>query len=434
MKRRRLPPKRLLSGWMRSGIARIAAGSVAGQGLVLLSYPFLTRIYDPTELGLLVVFTSITSMLGVLSTSALEAAVLIPKSDDQAAAVAWAALASVAVTTGCTALAAWFFGPSVAGMLGVPALADFWWLIALTVAVQGCYLVLSEWIVRGRSYGTLGQRNLVQGVGQVATQIGLGVLGARPLGLLLGSAVGRLVGTGGMLTRAGLLRRHRPDLREMVDAVRRFRRFPLVSSWSKLLNTAGLQVPFLVISATYGDASAGLLGLAVRIIGGPAGVLGQAVYQVFNGESSARLRDSDTEFASFTRRYVMRLLAIGVGPAVLVAVFSPVAFEFVFGAVWRDAGHFAQLMAIVYLAEFAVTPISHVLRLLERQDLQVAWDAGRLALTVGGPLVCSLVGAPMVTAVACLAVAHVVGYGSMYVLSMHAARESDLARKEAAGS
>lgn len=434
MKRRRLPVKRPFSGWMRSGVARIAAGSVAGQGLVMLSYPFLTRIYDPSEFGLLVVFTSVTSMLGVLSTSSLEAAVLIPKTDQQAAAVAWAALASVAFTTGCTAVAGLIFGPFVAGVLGVPALADYWWLIGLTVAVQGSYLVLSEWIVRRRSYGTLGQRNLIQGVGQVVTQIGLGVMGVRPLGLLLGSAVGRLVGSGGMISREGLIRQRRPNLHEVVDAVRRFRRFPLVASWSKLLNTAGLQVPFLVISAAYGDARAGLLGLAVRIIGGPAGVLGHAVYQVFNGESSARLRGSDAELAAFTKKAVRRLLSIGVVPALLVAAFSPIAFELLFGPAWADSGHFAQLLAIVYLAEFAVTPISQVLWLLERQDIQLAWDAGRLVLTAGGPLICALAGASIFTAVAFLAVAHVVGYGSMYVLSIRAARVSDMARKDAAGS
>lgn len=430
----RLPVGGPRTGWMRSGIARILAGSVAGQGLVLLSYPFLTRLYDPAEFGLLVVFTSVTSMIGVLSTASLETAVLIPKTDEEAAAVAWAALASVAITTGATAVAGWFLGTLVGELLGVPALGDFWWLIALTVAVHGCYFVLSEWIVRRRSYGTLGHRNLVQGIGQVVTQIGLGLLGVRPLGLLLGSAVGRLVGTGGMLSRDGLFRRKRPTFREVADAVRRFRRFPLVASWSKLLNTAGLQVPFLVISAAYGDARAGLLGLAVRIIGGPTAVLGQAVYQVFTGESSARLRESDSDLAAFTRRSVMRLLAIGVGPAVLVAAFSPFAFELVFGPAWTDAGRFAQLLAVVYLAEFAVTPISQVLWLLERQDLQLIWDAGRLVLTAGGPIVCAIVGAPIFTAVACLAVAHVIGYALMYVLSIRAARASDAARKEVAGS
>ena len=50
------------------GITSIVAGSIAGQGLVILSYPLLTRLYDPAEFGLLTVFTSLVGILGVIST------------------------------------------------------------------------------------------------------------------------------------------------------------------------------------------------------------------------------------------------------------------------------------------------------------------------------------------------------------------------------
>ena len=166
----------------------------------------------------------------------------------------------------------------------------------------GSYLVLTEWMVRAQSYGALARRNLLQGVGQVVTQVGLGLAGVRPVGLLLGLAVGRLCGIGGALSEGGLLRRTRPRLPDLVAAVRRYRRFPLVASWSKLLNTAGLQLPLLLISVVYGDAAAGLLGLTVRVIGGPVGVIGQAVYQVFTAEASAKVRGDDRELAAFTRQ------------------------------------------------------------------------------------------------------------------------------------
>ena len=70
----------------------------------MLSYPILARLYDPAEFGLLVVFTSIVSMIGVLSTASLESAVLIPTDEDEAAAVAWASLAFVVLTATVTAV------------------------------------------------------------------------------------------------------------------------------------------------------------------------------------------------------------------------------------------------------------------------------------------------------------------------------------------
>ncbi len=409
------------------GVTRILAGSAAGQGLVILAYPLLSRIYDPADFGLLIVFSAVVSMAGVLSTASLEAAVPLPVDDRDAAAVAWAAVASVVLTAALTAVVGVLAGPWIADLLGVPALAGFWWLVALTVLVLGSYLVFSEWMVRERSYGALGRRNLLQGVGQVCTQLGLGAAGVRPVGLLLGLGAGRLLGIGGLVSRAGLLHQPRPSLAAMKSIVGRYRRFPLVASWSKLLNTAGLEAPLLIISAVYGDARAGLLGLTIRVIGGPAAIIGQAVYQVFNGEASARVRAPGTVLAPFVRGSVLRLLAIGVVPATVLVAFGPGLFAVVFGAQWREAGQFAQVLAVAYLAQFAIAPVSQTLFLLERQGLQLVWDSSRLVLTAGGPVVCGLVGASISTAVLVLAIGHVACYGLLYVLCIRAAQTSDRA-------
>jgi O-antigen/teichoic acid export membrane protein len=411
----------------RGGVSRIMTGSIVGQGLVFASYPVLSRMFDPADFGLLVVFTSIVSMVGVLSTASLEAAVLIPQSEDEAAAVAWASLSSVALTATVTAGVGLAAGTWVAGFLGAPDLAGYWWLVALTVLVLGVYLVLSEWMVRMRSYGALAKRNLLQGVGQVVAQLGLGAAGVRPVGLLVGLAAGRLLGTGGMLTAGGLLRRRRPRLSAVVAAVRRFHRFPLIASWSKLLNTAGLQVPLLVLSAVYGNAAVGLLGLVVRVVGGPTGVVAQAVYQVFTGEASARLRGSDPQLGALLRRYVRRLLATGAAPALLLVLLGPLLFGRVFGDEWVEAGRFAQILAVGYLAEFAIVPITQVLWLLERQGLQLAWDATRLVLTAGGVALCGVLGTSMTVAVTVLAAAHVTSYAVLYVLSVRMADRADRA-------
>lgn len=406
-------------------VSRILAGSVTGQGLVMLSYPVLARLFDPTEFGLLVVFTSIVSMLGVLSTASLESAVLIPADEDEAAAVAWASLGSVLLTASATALVWWFAGPAIAAALGSPQLGGYWWLFGFTVLAIGTYLLLTEWMVRAQQYGALARRNLLQGVGQVVTQVGLGAAGVRPIGLLLGLGVSRLCGVGGALSQGGLLRRDRPRAAQVWAAVRRYRRFPLVASWSKLINTAGLQLPLLLISVLYGDARAGLLGLVVRVIGGPVGVIGQAVYQVFTAEASAKVRGADRELAAFTRRSVLRMLAVGAGPVALIIALGPFAFGLVFGPEWVQAGHFAQLLALAYLAEFAVTPISQTLFILERQGVQLFWDVTRLLLTAGGALACGVLGAPIDVAVAVLAVAHITSYTLLYLLSMRSARASD---------
>jgi O-antigen/teichoic acid export membrane protein len=407
------------------GVASIVSGSVAGQGLIILSYPLLTRLYDPAEFGLLTVFASVVGLVSVVSTAALEAAIPIPVEDRDAAAVAWAGLSCVCVTALFTGLIGMVAAAPLAELLGTPPLADLWWLVALTVGVLGTYLVLSEWMVRDRSYGALGRRNLLQGVGQVGTQVGLSLAGVGSVGLLLGTGVGRLCGMGGLLSRRGLLRQPRPRLADVRAAVARFRRFPQLALPSALVNAAGLELPLLLIAALYGDVRAGLLGLTVRVIGGPMTIVGEAVNQVFTGESSAALRNPQGTLGASIRRAVLRLVAVGVVPSAVVVAAGPSLFATVFGAEWTEAGEYARYLALGYLAQFAVIPVSAALWLLERQGRELAWAILRLLLTAGAPAVCSMLDAPITVAIAALSVAQFVSYAVLYILCVHAADASD---------
>jgi O-antigen/teichoic acid export membrane protein len=407
------------------GIVSIVGGSVAGQGVVILSYPLLTRLYDPSEFGLLTVFTSTVTLVAVLSTAALDGAIPLPLDDRDGAAVAWAALMTVAFTSLVTAVVWVLAADPITALLGVPQLAGYWWLAALTVLAMGSYEVLTDWMVRGRTYGALGRRNVIQGIAQAVTQVGLGLAGVRPVGLLLGFAVGRFASLWGLASRGGLLRQPRPTFRTLRATVSRFRRFPLLALPSAFVNRAGLEVPLLLTSAIYGDARAGLLGLTVRVISGPLGTIGQAVYQVFAGESSAAVRDPRGTLGAGVRGSVRRLLLVGLLPAAALIGFGPELFGLVFGPEWAEAGEYARVLAVAYLAQFAVVPVSATLFLLERQGQELAWAAARLLLTTAGPVVCGLVDAPITAAIAALAAGQVISYVVLYRLCTAAADASD---------
>src|SRR5690606_39781775 len=106
-------------------------GSVVGQAVVILTYPLITRLYDPADFGLFSVFASVVSMVAVASTASLEAAVPLPREDRDAAAVAWAALAFVAATGLATALVGVVAAERPPAPLGEPRPAGRWTLAGL---------------------------------------------------------------------------------------------------------------------------------------------------------------------------------------------------------------------------------------------------------------------------------------------------------------
>lgn len=405
----------------RRGVAEIAVGTAAGQGILVAVSPVLSRLYHPDDFALLQIFTGVVSVGAVLASLRLELALPLATDHHQARALLRAGLVStvsVAVllfVLGAVSTPLWARGATLTG------LAAHWWLVPLTVAVIATFQLVSAVLVRMERYRGLAVRSGAQGVGTAAAQVAFGAAGVRPLGLLLGMALGRLAGLAGVLRRrtrgAGggiwLPATERVQRADVTAAVRRFRRFPLVSTWSALANNAGQYAPYLVFSLTYGATPTGWLAFTARLLALPVTVLGQAVAQVYLGRGAAATRGSTGELPRLTWFAVRRLTLVGVLPAAALAIVGPWAFGFVYGEVWEQSGLYARLLAVAFLAQFVASPVTHVFNLLERQEVAMVIDGVRLVGVVVAPLVAWWAGASDVVAVGAYAAVLTASYGAV---------------------
>lgn len=402
---------RLLGGGARRGVAQIVLGTVVGQGLLIAISPILSRLYGPVDFGVLQVFTGVVAITAVVASLRLELAIPLASDVRQARAVLRVGLLAVAVVAVAVWLIGWLSSDLWATTRTLRGLADAWWLVPFTLAAIAVFQLVSAMLTRAERYGDLAGRNAAQGIGTAAAQLGFGIAGVRPLGLLLGMSIGRLAG---LATLAGRRSRSEPvgsigtaDLRA---ALSRFRRFPLVTTWSGVLNVCGQYAPFFVFALTYGDKPTGWLAFTARLLAVPVTVIGQAVAQVFIGRGAAARRDETGDLPRLVRLAVRRLAVLGAGPAVLLAVIGPWAFQFVFGDAWERSGQYAQVLAIAFLAQFVAGPIGNVFNLLERQGIALLLDASRLFLVVAAPTVVWLAGGSDLAGVTAYAVVLTVSY------------------------
>src|SRR5690606_9508647 len=111
--------------------------------------------------------------------------------------------------------------------------------------------------------------------------------------LTLGIAVGRSLAVGGMVGKLSIFARPWPDRRLFGPTARRYVKFPLLTTWSRTLNSAGLQLPIVILSAMYGAAAIGFLALTMRVLASPVNIVADAVGQYFEGSFAATLRARD---------------------------------------------------------------------------------------------------------------------------------------------
>ena len=410
----------------RRGVTEIILGTVVGQGVLVVTAPVLSRLYSPADFALLQVFTGVVSIGAVLASMRLELAIPLARDRRETRAVLRVGLVSLVVVAVVLGLLGFVTSDLWARGATLRGLRDLWWLVPFTVAALALFQLVSAVLVRAERYRDLAGRNAVQGIGTAAAQLAFGLAGVRPLGLLLGMSLGRLTSLVSVVGRAPLFGRRAdltPDERapvtvaEMRSALDRFRRFPLVTTWSALLNNAAQWAPAFVFPLTYGPTPAGWLAFTMRLLTLPVTIVGQSVAQVFLGRGAAAQRSASGELPRLTWLAVRRLAVVGVVPAVLLGVLGPWAFGWVFGSAWEHAGVYARVLAVAFLAQFVASPIGNVFNLAERQGVALVWDSVRLVLVVAVPTLVWSLGGSDVLGVTAYAAVLVFSYVGVLVLA-----------------
>lgn len=423
---------RFSSGAGRS-IRSVFSGSLIGQGAVLASSPLLARLYSPADFGTLTVVTALSAILGAGVTMGWERAIPLARRESEARSLVALGVASTLAISVAVAAVGWFIRDDVANALSAPDFARVFWVVPLTAAMLGSQRIVAAILARRQSFGSLGRRNAALGLAQAGAGILLAPFGGG-VGLLLASPIGRLAALAGLRrsrrdrasrgpTGSSRQKVRYPDLRDVAE---RYRRFPLFSTWSGLLNSSGLQVPFLILSMGYGSAGVGLAALSLRLVATPVGVLSDAIGSVFDGRASALIRD-DRPLARSILRLVTRLLPAALVGLILVWCFSGTLVPAIFGSTWSAGASAARAIALASAAQLVVAPVSRVLSMLERQASQLVWDALRLVLTSASVLLAVLAGADIDSALGALAVTSTVLYAALLTMVLVATRHRDSA-------
>lgn len=386
-------------GTFGHNVVRLASGTAIGQLLLFLAVPVLTRLYTPADYGALAVYSSTLTVLVVLASLRYEAAIPLPQDEDTAASLLTLTFMLLLAMALLVSLLVWIAGDEFFVAMKVPALVPYRWLIPLGFIGAGVYQAVSYWAIRHREFGRVARTKLTQGLGQVVAQVGLGVAGVGAPGLLMGDVVGRVAGGGGLaLLALRGYRRARVTRASIVAAASRYRRFPLLTTWSGLLNVGSLQLPSVLFSASFGAAAAGRYALSFKMLVLPTMLVGQAVGQVFLSRAATLAREPE-RLRQLTERTALTLFACGLPVFGALALAGPQLFAVLMGDEWDAAGRYAQLLAPWFAVWLVSSPISGLLSVREWQGSALTFSAFEFGLRLGALLIGASRGSPVLTVI-----------------------------------
>lgn len=350
---------RLKSRFHRGSAARdvaiLTVGTVIAQGVTIAVTPLLTRLYSPSDFGLLALFLAVVSVGATLVTLRYESSILVPKESTESANLVLLSLTLGFVLSVVLALLVGLLPMELQEKIGLGALGNWLSIAFLTAATTAAFGGMQYWMNRQKKYKLMAWLRIGQSTSVAGVALFLGFLHIDN-GLLIAqvfaSACFCLAAL--WLGRSAALLWKTSQLQVTAFAHKNTPKYLLPTA---LLDVVTLQIPVVLIAAWFGADEAGQFSMAWRLLMMPAALVGGAIGQVFMQRFSSAIEDPALSRDIIKQSWIF-LFSLGLIPFVFFFVGSDFIFEMVLGDKWLGAGAIAMMLAPMAFAMFVSSPTS----------------------------------------------------------------------------
>jgi O-antigen/teichoic acid export membrane protein len=371
---------------LSKGLLIIGSGTALSQILILVLLPIITRIYTPSNIGTLAVFTSLLSILIICAAFKYEMAIPLPENDIDAQYLLILSFSAITISSLSLVIILALFGEYIAKMFNLEIILPYSWLLIIGFFGTALYQTLTYWAIREKDYLRITHTKISQSFVGSVCKIILGIINLGSFGLISGEIIGRWVGIV-TLGRAIL-----PKIWKLIKELKisklsliakQYKKFPQYSLPAGFINELALQLPTIILSMMFGFQIVGLYSLAFLFLVSPVALVSNSMAQVFLGEMSHMIRDKSSQMLPFYIETTKKLFLFCTPLILLVAVISPYLIPFLFGSAWKDAAIFIFPLSILIISQFVVYPTDR-LELLGFNHWELYWNFSRTVFVLAG--------------------------------------------------
>jgi len=374
------------------GVFILGSGTMIAQLIGIVAMPIITRLYTPSDLGILAVYSSILAIIGVGSTFRYEYAYALTQKDEDAANLFGLCLVLLFITTAGLALILFFERELLTNIFDMDIVEQYLWYLLVSFIGMGLYAILNYWAIRQRDYKRITYTKVTQGVGGIACKILFGIFSFGPMGLIIGHIVSQIAGIStlaGAMWRKESKKLNAISINGMKNAAKTYKSFPIFNLPASIVNTISLQLPPLMLLTLYDSQIVGLYAFAQTLIVLPGSVISASMGQAYLGEASKMVREKSQELRSLYLRTLRHLSIIALPLIGIPALCAPFVVPIIFGKAWAEAGWYCWPLAIEVMAAFVVSSTSW-LEIYSCNHWVLIWDIIRLIAVLFGFYVCLL--------------------------------------------
>jgi lipopolysaccharide exporter len=359
----------------------VMTGTAIAQALGFALSPVISRLFSPTDFGVFGSFGAVAGVIGAATTLQYSQAIILPKNNaDAINLLGLSSLCTVVLTLLC--LAACLIAPSALNDLmktaGIWALG----LLVCGTLVSGLSQSFHAWCVRSKAFKQTSVSQVVRSVSSNGMQLGCGSVGIGAIGLVSSSVIADILATmnlGRVVWRDWRVHGHELGWSHLRRLAAEYRDFPVYSATTNIINSLSLGLPMLLLTHFYGLAVAGAYAFAMRIVSAPMGFVLTALRQVLL-QKAAEVHNEGKDLLSLYVKITISLFAVALLPSLILMIWAPQFFAWIFGTQWMLAGEFSSSLMIWLLFMFSNVPASLFGRIIRLQRQMFLYDVAMLLL------------------------------------------------------
>lgn len=376
-----------------ANIFTLISGTVIAQALPILLSPLISRIYTPENFATMALILPIISIGALISTLRLDVAIVIPKEDSEALYLVISAfLVNITVTILSLLIIAILVLFGFSEVLFPQLNPYLLWAVPVGIFSIGIYQILNFWSTRCKTYRNNAISKIIQSTSTLIFSIVIGYLIIGPEGLVIGFVTGYVFGSLVLIYRLrGIINRDiiRSFNRGLFNRIiKKYRNFVVVNTPHAILDIVVDQGIIYLMKIYFTEKVLGGFAFAYRYTRAPLSIITSSIYQVFY-EQASKLAAESKDVRPLMFKVQKNLFLIGIVPFILIFLFTPQLFAFIFSENYRQAGEIARYLLPWIFMNYLVSPVSAITLIFNKQKQAlmitiVDLTARIIAIIVGG--------------------------------------------------
>ena len=377
-----------------SQILVVTSGNVIARAIGIISLPLITRLYTSDQFGIFTTFLSYFTILSSITTLRYFVPVTIAKSEKEVGNLIKLCFSIAGVFFVISFLIITFFGNEISSLINEPSIQVFLFILPFLLLFKGIFDSLRSFVIRKQQFKKLTNVLVVQSSLSAITKVVMGYAGIKKFGLFLGLIGQHFIGVVFLIFS---FRKHlinffkNSQYKDMLYVANRYKRFPLIQSWSSFLLVFSNQLPIIFLSFLFDNSIVGLFGLAIGMVSLPMNLIGQSVGDVFYGKISSFGTTKADKIRLLAKSTLIRISLIALVPSIVLLFFGEDLFSFAFGEKWLKSGTFASYLTVLIFFRLIVSPFGGIFNLFEKQFSQLWLNFLKILLVSGVFLTANLI-------------------------------------------